>query len=441
MCLNGLPLLGCARCSTWAPRVLSSGSANALYSSARIALSRLARCVATAASLAAAAASAADCFAAASPTYASVRGRLAGPVASGGCASPTSCSVPASAPRPCRPALAKACTGAVGPCSSLPKPVPGVQPALRSSVCPTDPWLKSGWLCAALRCSRVRGPAWASVSSPAPAPPGTNTGPRLAACAARARAELSIGLHHRLGGGATRVSSFRPRWFRTRHALRRSRCPASRVCVREASRSRTPGEALWSCRNAATAPGAAGGAHAGHAGHVAGHVQDGAAEAAVRLLFPATRRRCCGHPLTARTASLSPPASCALAKAKAVHMAEEAATKPPPAPDPDSPEAIAAAKAAAERAARVAEVNSKNKAQEEAYKTALRAWEEETAAARAAERERLLKELVRPCARCCSSWCKGLTRWFFRDTPASLCMCRRHAGRSARLSRRGWRRS
>ena len=122
-------------------------------------------------------------------------------------------------------------------------------------------------------------------------------------------------------------------------------------------------------------------------------------------------------------------------------MAEEAATKPPPAPDPDSPEAIAAAKAAAEHAARVAEVNSKNKAQVEAYKTALRAWEEETAAARAAERERLLKELVRPCARCCSSWCTGLTRWFCRDTPASLCMCRRHAGRSARLSRRGWRRS
>ena len=112
-----------------------------------------------------------------------------------------------------------------------------------------------------------------------------------------------------------------------------------------------------------------------------------------RRCAPVARRRCYD---TLTTQCLPPPSlSCALAKAKAVQMAEEAATKPPPAPDPESPEAIAAAKAAAEHAARVAEVNRKNKAQEEAYRAALLSWEEETAAARAAEREKLLKELVR----------------------------------------------
>lgn len=75
-------------------------------------------------------------------------------------------------------------------------------------------------------------------------------------------------------------------------------------------------------------------------------------------------------------------------------MAEEAATKPPPALDPASPEAIAAAKAAAEHAAAVAEVNRKNREQQSAYKTALQTWEQETASARAAQRERLMKELV-----------------------------------------------
>lgn len=76
-------------------------------------------------------------------------------------------------------------------------------------------------------------------------------------------------------------------------------------------------------------------------------------------------------------------------------MAEEAAAKPPPALDPASPEAIAAAKAAAEHAAAVAEVNRKNREQQSAYKTALQTWEQETASARAAQRERLMKELVR----------------------------------------------
>ncbi len=85
-----------------------------------------------------------------------------------------------------------------------------------------------------------------------------------------------------------------------------------------------------------------------------------------------------------------------LAKRKAVQLAEEAIANPPPAPAPDSAEAAAAAAAAAAHAARVAEVNRTNKQQEESYRAALQAWERETAAARSAERERLLNAMVRP---------------------------------------------
>ena len=87
--------------------------------------------------------------------------------------------------------------------------------------------------------------------------------------------------------------------------------------------------------------------------------------------------------------------SIVLAKEKAAQMAEDAINNPPPAPAPDSEEAVAAAAAAAAQAAKVAEAARKAREQEEAYRTALETWEQDTSALRAAERERLLAAMVR----------------------------------------------
>lgn len=76
-------------------------------------------------------------------------------------------------------------------------------------------------------------------------------------------------------------------------------------------------------------------------------------------------------------------------------MADEAVRNPPPAPAPDSEEAVAAAAAAAEQAAKVAEAERVAREQELNYRADLEAWERDTAAARNAERERLLTEMVR----------------------------------------------
>jgi len=109
------------------------------------------------------------------------------------------------------------------------------------------------------------------------------------------------------------------------------------------------------------------------------------------------KRRCVAQrreTSTLRKALTRRALSIVLAKQKAVQLAEEAIANPPPAPAPDSAEAVAAAAAAAEHAARVQEVTRLNKAQEESYRAALQAWEQETASARRAERERLVSAMT-----------------------------------------------
>ena len=126
--------------------------------------------------------------------------------------------------------------------------------------------------------------------------------------------------------------------------------------------------------------------------------------------------------------------SIVLAKEKAAQMAEDAINNQPPAPAPDSEEAVAAAAAAAAQAAKVAEAARKAREQEEAYRTALETWEQDTSALRAAERERLLAAMVRACV--ASRGSLRCAVGAHSPRPPRSARGERSAPRSARASRR-----
>jgi hypothetical protein len=108
------------------------------------------------------------------------------------------------------------------------------------------------------------------------------------------------------------------------------------------------------------------------------------------------KRRCA--PQHSHSSPLSRALRIILAKKKAAALAREATTNPP-APAPDSAEAVALAAEAAEHSARVAEVTRRNEQAAEAHREALLSWEQATAACRSAERKRLLAALAQRRAR------------------------------------------